>query len=216
MAMKLRCHCDGIKCPPYKHEGVFQPRDDTVKKLLPDLERCADCMASVAPKLPAFREDLRQIAAITLLEKGAAYDPTHASGASFGAFIRPRICITLSNARRKELIHQGREHLQKTSPAFWGPDSAPCFVDELLSELTLANFQRVLPQLRETLTPREQQVFDLIREDMRNRKIAETLHLSPGRVSQLVTQVEIKLKTACQQLGIIEEASRRGAGMNRR
>lgn len=216
MAMRLRCHHKGVKCPPYKHEGVFQPRDTTVRKLLPDLEQCADCMASVAPKLPSFREDLRQIAAITLLEKGPAYAPGHASRASFGTFIRPRICISLSNARRKELIHQGRVHLQKPSPAAWVAESTPCFVDELLSDMTLANFQRCLPELRETLTPREQQVLDLIREDLQHRKIAETLQLSPGRVSQLVTQVEVKLRTECQQLGIIEDASRRGAGVNRR
>ncbi len=40
---------------------------------------------------------------------------------------------------------------------------------------------------------------------MRNRDIAEVLHLSPGRVTQLINQVEIKLKQACQQLGLIEQ-----------
>jgi DNA-directed RNA polymerase specialized sigma subunit len=66
-------------------------------------------MARMAPKLPFFRDDLLQIASITLLEKGPAFDPAHKSCASFGTFIRPRICVSLTNARRKELIHHGRE-----------------------------------------------------------------------------------------------------------
>ncbi|MCG9131805.1 hypothetical protein J5I95_09015 [Candidatus Poribacteria bacterium] len=40
---------------------------------------------------------------------------------------------------------------------------------------------------------------------MRNRDIAEALHLSPGRVFQLINQVEIKLKQAYQQFGLIEQ-----------
>lgn len=45
----------------------------------------------------------------------------------------------------------------------------------------------------------------IIREDMRNTDIVEALHLSPGRVTQLIHQVEIKLKQACQQFGLIEQ-----------
>ena len=55
------------------------------------------------------------------------------------------------------------------------------------------------------LTPRERQVFVFIRQDMRNADIAEALHLSPGRVTQLINQIQIKLKQACQQFGLIEQ-----------
>ena len=112
MSMKLRCQLKGAKCLPFKHNGVFHPDNQTVKRLLPDLNRCANCMAYAAPKLPSFRDDFLQIAAITLLEKGSAFDSAHESRASFGTFIRPRICVSLTNARRKELDHHGRERLQ--------------------------------------------------------------------------------------------------------
>ncbi|MYB94385.1 sigma-70 family RNA polymerase sigma factor [Candidatus Poribacteria bacterium] len=170
-----------------------------------------------------FRDDLLQIASITLFEKGPAFNPAHESRASFGTFIRPRICVSLTNARRKELDHHGRERLQSigasdmynTADAETDTDMAfmlsvpepttESFVDALIWDISLSNFERALPQLLNELTPREQQVFGCIREDMRNTDIAEVLHLSPGRVTQLVNQVEIKLKQACQQLGLIEQ-----------
>ncbi len=220
--MKLKCQNKGTSCPPFKHNGVFYPDNENIKRLLRDLNRCADCMACVAPTLPSFRDDLLQIASITLLEKGPAFDPAHESCASFGTFIRPRICVSLTNARRKELIHHGRESHEPirvsdmhnaadteadSDMAFMSrtPDpTTESFVDTLVWDISVANFERALPELLNELTPREQQVFNCIREDLRNTDIAEVLHLSPGRVSQLVNQVEIKLKRACQQLGLIE------------
>lgn len=221
--MKLRCQSKGKSCPPFKHNGIFYPDNESIKRLLPDLNRCADCMAYVGPTLPYFRDDFLQIASITLLEKGTAFDPTHKSRATFGTFIRPRICVSLTNARRKELDHHGRERLQSigafdtydtadteddTNIAFMLSVPEPTtesFVDALVWDISLANFERALPQLLNALTSREQQVFGCIRQDMRNTDIAEVLHLSPGRVSQLINQVEVKLKQACQQLGLIEQ-----------
>lgn len=223
MRMKLRCQLKGAKCPPFKHNGIFYPDNETIECLLPDLNRCADCMAYAAPTLPYFRDDLLQIASLTLLEKGSAFDPAHESRASFGTFIRPRICVNLTNARRKELVHHGRERLEPigafethnaadteadTDMAFMPnvPDpTTESFVDALIWDISVANFESALPQLLDALTPREQQVFGCIREDMRNTDIAEALHLSPGRVSQLISQVEVKLKQACQQFGLIEQ-----------
>ena len=220
--MKLRCQNKGATCPPFKHNGIFYPHNENIKRLLPDLNRCADCMAYVAPTLLYFRDDLLQIASITLLEKGPAFDSAHESCASFGTFIRPRICVSLANARRKELIHHGRESHEpigafdthNTADTEADSDMAfipnvpdpttESFVDALVWDISVANFERALPELLNGLTPREQQVFNCIREDLRNTDIAEVLHLSPGRVSQLVNQVEIKLKRACQQLGLIE------------
>lgn len=221
--MKLRCQSEGTNCPPFKHSGVFNPSNENIKRLLPDLKRCANCTAYVAPTLPSFRDDFLQIAAITLLEKGAAFDPAHESRASFGTFIRPRICVSLMNAKRKELRHQGREQLEPTSG--WDtheiadmaddttiasirniPDfTTESFVDALIWNMSIANFEGMLPQLLNELTPREREVFICIREDMRNVDIAKALHLSPGRVSQLTNRVETKLKEACQKFGLIEE-----------
>lgn len=222
MAMKLRCQSKGANCPSFKHSGVFHPNNENIKRLLPDLNRCANCTAYVSPKLPSLRDDLLQIASITLLEKGPTFNPKHESRASFGTFIRPRICASLTNARRKELVHQGRERLESmgvsdtrntadtevdTDMAFMSnvPDpTTESFVDALVWDISVTNFERALPQLLNELTPRERQVFIFIREDMRNADIAEALHLSRGRVSQLTNQVETKLKHACQRFGLIE------------
>ena len=114
MSMKLRCQSKGAKWPPFKHNGIFLPDNENIKRLLLDLNRCADCMACATPTLPYFRDDFLQIDSITLLEKGPAFDPAHESRASFGTFIRPRICVSLMNARRKELIHHGREGHEPT------------------------------------------------------------------------------------------------------
>ena len=85
------------------------------------------------------------------------------------------------------------------------PDpNAECFVDELVWEISVANFEKVLPQLLETLTHREQQVFACIREDMSNCDIAKMLELSPPRISQLVRNIERKLREACQKFRLIE------------
>ena len=222
MALKLRCQSKGANCPPFKHDGVFNPNNENIKRLLPDLNRCANCTASVAPKLPSFRDDFLQIASITRFEKGPAFNPEHESRASFGTFIRPRICVSLMNAKRKECRHQGREQLEPTNG--WDPhetadiadDTAiasipnipdpttESFVDALIWDISVANFECMLPQLLNELTPRERQVFIFIREDMRNADIAEALQLSPGRISQLTNQVETKLKHACQKFGLIE------------
>ena len=70
--MKLRCQSKGTNCPPFKHNGIFYPDNETVKRLLPDLNRCADCIAYVTPTLLSFRDDFLQIASITLLEKAPA------------------------------------------------------------------------------------------------------------------------------------------------
>lgn len=222
MAMKLRCQSKGANCPPFKHSGVFHPNNENIKRLLPDLNRCANCTADVSPKLPSLRDDLLQIASITLLEKGPAFNPEHESRASFGTFIRPRICVSLMNAKRKELKHQGREQLEPingwdmheiadiaddtaiASTANISDFATESFVDALIWNISIANFEGMLPQLLNELTPRERQVFIFIREDMRNADIAEVLHLSPGRVSQLTNQVETKLKQACQKFGLIE------------
>ena len=220
----MKCQLVGANCPPYSHKGEFRPNNATITGFLPDLRRCASCIAYGSPSLPAFRDDLIQIASITLIEKGPAFNPTHESGASFGTFIRPRICVSLINAKCKELKHHARER----SESYMDPDidealnqndkakrdidlisnvpdaNAECFVDRLVWEISVANFEKVLPQLLEALTQRERQVFICIREDMPNCDIAKMLQLSPPRISQLVQTIEQKLRQGCQKFGLIE------------
>lgn len=220
--MILKCQLPGAKCPPYSHNGKFLPNDATITGFLPDLRRCANCIAYNSPSLPAFRDDLIQIASITLIQKGPAFNPIHESGASFGTFIRPRICVSLINAKHKELRHHAREYLESDTESdvhqepkyedekdvgliLNAPDvNAEHFVDELIWDISVANFERELPHLLEKLTAREREVFTCIREGMPNCEIAHILELSPPRISQLARSVEQKLREACQKFGLIE------------
>ena len=212
--MKLRCQLKGVKCPRYKHQGFFNPDNKTITRLLPDLAQCARCIACASPKRSEMREDLQQIAALVLIEKGPKFNPTHPSGASFGTFIRPQICGTLMNAKRSELTHRHREHRSFNSVRDPGAEVKQDFgrlreVQACYTEFEEAlvrniSFEAALPKLLKTLTPREREVFACLREDQRNCEIAEVLNLSESRVSQLVTQVTQKLTGAAQRLGLAE------------
>lgn len=215
--MALRCQLRGIKCPPYKHEGIFQPDNETVTSLLPDLTHCAACIANATPQRSDLHDDLLQVAALTLIDKGPKFDPEHASGASFRSFIRVRICGALMNEKNREQRHNMCEGLVSeeacnvhgTSSAARSaerillefPDPHAEFEDELVRDIS---FTAALPELLKTLTPCERNVFVCLREGQRNCKIAEILNLSAPRVSQLVTQVTQKLRRAGQRLGLAE------------
>ena len=217
--MTLRCHqLKGTKCPRYKHQGIFRPTDEMVKPLLPDLRQCAACIVSAAPQRPDLRDDLFQIASLTLIEKGPAFNPTHQSGASFGTFIRPRICGALTDGKKRELTHSDRER-----PIFDGvwdspedpedevnqdggrlsavPDDRAEFEEALVRDISFAT---ALPKLLKMLTPREREIFACLRRNQQNCEIAKVLTISEGRVSQLVKQVTLKLTNAGRHLGLAE------------
>lgn len=216
--MKLRCQLKGIKCPRYKHQGIFRPDDEMVKPLLPDLCQCARCIAYAAPQRPDLQGDLLQVASLTLIEKGPKFNPGHSSKAGFGTFIRPRICGALMHEKNREFTHSARE-----LPSFdgaWDPSDDPDaevnadvgrlwevpdphaeFEVELVRNIS---FTAVLPKLLKMLTPREREVFTCLRADQQNCEIAKALTLSEARVNQLVTQVIQKLTRAAQSLGLTE------------
>ena len=206
--MKIKMSIPRYKCPHYKHQGVFHSDDETVKKILPDLNWCANCTAYANPQCPDIRDDLLQIASVVLVEKGPKFNSLHQSGASFGTFIRPQICGILRNAKEKELLHSRRElpYVDKASDLYGDvdaeanrddgwlpqvPDLKSEFEDELVRDIS---FRETLPKLLQMLTPRERDVFARLRENQQNYEIAEALNLSESRVSQLVTQVTQKLR----------------------
>ena len=217
--MALRCQLGTVKCPSYKHQGIFQANNETVKSLLSDLNHCAACIAAAPPKRPDLHDDLLQIASLTLIEKGPRFDPAHESGAKFGSFIRPYICGALTNAKAKELTYSNRECLdfnghvspcEEASPEVdpdinWlqeVPDPSAVFEDKLIREISFAD---AVPALLKILTPREREIFGCIRENQRNSEIAEVLKLSESRVSQLVNQVTLKLAAAARELGLTDQ-----------
>ena len=219
--MKLRCRSEGMKCPPYAHEGVFEATDDTLTRFESDLNRCAKCTACARPALPSYQEDLLQIARITLWEKGPTFNPNHQRKASFRTYILPWVCGALTKAKRKEYQQSLRftpvcyedDASQENSEAhrngqmrglFTVPDERAGFEDTLIYEMWNADFEKALPQLLQCLTKREQQIFISIRQNMKQVDIAEKLDLSKPRVNQLLKQVELKLRRECQHLGLIE------------
>lgn len=216
--MKLRCQLKGIKCPRYKHQGIFRPTDEMVKPLLPDLRQCATCIASAAPQRSDLRDDFLQLASLTLIKKGPAFSPTHYSGASFGTFIRPRICGALMDEKSRELTHSNRElptfegewdssetpeaEVNQDVGRLWEvPDPHAEFEEALVRDIS---FAAALPRLLKMLTPCERGIFARLRENQRNCEIAADLKISEARVSQLVKQVTLKLTNAAQRLGLVE------------
>lgn len=216
--MKLRCQLKGIKCPRYKHQGIFRPTDEMVKPLLPDLRQCATCMGSAVPQRPDLQDDFLQVASLTLIKKGPAFNPAHRSGASFGTFIRPRICGALMDEKSRELTHSNRElstfdgswdlpedmeaEVNQDIGRLWEvPDAHAEFEEALVRNLS---FAAALPKLLKMLTPREREVFACLRENQQNCEIAKVLTLSEARVNQLVKQVTLKLTHVGQRLGLTE------------
>ena len=218
--MKLRCQIRGGRCPPYIHEGAFKATDETLTRFESDLNRCAKCTAYTSPALPSIQEDLLQIARIILWEKGPTFNPNHQRKASFRSYILPWICGALTREKKKEAQQCWRftsvcyqegasqenseAHPDKQEGVFAGADEKTDFEDTLIYEMWNADFEKALPRLLQRLTKREQQVFTCIREDMKQVDIAERLELSKPRVSQLLKQLERKLRHECQNLGLIE------------
>ncbi len=219
--MKLRCQSKGKRCPPYAHEGVFEASSEMLTHFERDLTSCAKCIAYIRPALPSFQDDLLQIARITLWKKGPAFDPNHQQQASFRSYILPWICGALTREKKRELqqcyrftpVCYQEDSSQESSKAhrngqarelFTLPDKKADFEDTLIYEMWNADFEKALPQLLQGLTERERQAFACIHENMKQCDIAKKLGLSAPRVSQLLKQVELKLRRECQHLGLIE------------
>lgn len=219
--MELRCRLKGAKCPPYEHEGVFEATNKTLIHFESDLERCAKCTAFASPALAHFQEDLLQIARITLFRKGPAFDPNHPKKASFRTYILPWICGALTREKEKERRHyfwltpvseqedssqDGSEaadtHQHRIISGF--PDKEAEFVDTLIWEMWIADFELALPELLHCLTKREKQVFKLTRADMEQIDIAKRLGLTRSRICQILKQVERKLRRECRKRGLVE------------
>lgn len=216
--MTLRCQLRGVKCPPYKHQGIFLPDNETVKSFLPDLKYCGACIANAAPRRSDLREDLFQVASLTLIDKGPTFNPGHESGANFRSFIRVRICGALMDAKEREVRHSTREvsmpdeewdphemsdSADETEIEFLCqfPDPHAEFENRLIRDISFAS---VLPKLLKILTPRERKIFIYLRENRQNHEIAKVLNISKSRVSQLVAQVTLKLTNAVQGFELAE------------
>ena len=208
--MRLKCQSSGVRCPSYEHQGFFVADNETVKSFFPDLKYCAACIGKTPPKRLDLEDDLFQVAALTLIDTGPKFDPSHESGASFRSFIRVRICGRLMDAKQREVKQRLREVPMSYAPVNEGwdcedptsvlevADPEAAFEDRLAEELSIADAE---PKLLTLLTPSEEKVFLYLRQEWQNQEIADVLNLSKGRVSQLVGQIRSKVATVRQRIG---------------
>jgi DNA-binding NarL/FixJ family response regulator len=112
---------------------------------------------------------------------------------------RPKVCRSEDNTQLEWII-LFQSVIDNLSETLSETPSQPN--PEILVQLELAGFQYTLSRQcisvkgSEKLSPREQQVADLIAKGFSNKSIAETLSISPWTVSTYVKRMFIKWKVA--------------------
>ena len=78
------------------------------------IDHCADCVIGNKAQLLSFKEDLRQLAFLTILEETPKYDPDHPSGASYITFTQARTIENVADTVIQQIeIETLRKHLPK-------------------------------------------------------------------------------------------------------
>ena len=171
------------------------------------IHHCANCAIGNKAQLRSFKEDLRQLAFLTVLEETPKYDPDHISGASYITFIKARVCTRLWSERKILLRQHPFTHQEDTD------DDANCEHNPLVDNLTaqaraiedvaetvtqqieIETLRKHLPKLMDRLTQKERTVIEMkFFQEFNGAEIAEILEVSEGRVSQLT-------KSALEKLG---------------
>lgn len=171
------------------------------------IHHCADCAVGNNAQLRSFKEDLRQLAFLTVLEETPKYDPDHPSGASYTTFIKARVCTRLWSERKKVLLQSPFTHQEDMD------DDANCKHNPLVDNLTaqagaiedvaetvthqieIETLRKHLPKLMNRLTQKERAVIEMkFFQEFNGAEIAEILEVSKGRVSQIT-------KSALEKLG---------------
>ena len=190
------------KCPFH----ITQHQPLTAKK---SVGQCVACVSCGNQRLQHMKNDLHQIAYLTILELSPKYDKDHQTGASFATFIRSRVCGKLWDEKKKQLksipfpmLEPVREDNHVASnPLADGLTAAACqcqTIDETVTEhVDLAAFKSMLPQLLRALSKKEGMVLKLkFFKGCKAVDIAKQLGISEGRVSQLSSSALAKLKKA--------------------
>lgn len=81
-----RCPHNRGKCPFY-----IVPEDPLSAKA--SIGQCVACVIANNVQLEGLREDLYQLALLTILEETPNYDPAHPSGASYTTFMKACVCV---------------------------------------------------------------------------------------------------------------------------
>ena len=202
------------KCPFYvSPQNLFSAESS--------IDHCVNCVKRNKTQLESFKEDLRQIAFLTVLEETPKYDPDHPNSASYITFIKARVCTRLWAERQKILRQMPCSHQETADQE--AADSASCgsnlLVDNLAAQanaienvadvvihrIELETLRKHLPKLLEKLTQKERNVIEMkFFKEFSGVEIAKILEVSEGRVSQLTKSALEKLSKA--YLGALERA----------
>lgn len=173
------------------------------------INHCVDCVEGKRTQLESLREDLYQIAFLTVLEETPKYDPNHPSGASFITFIKAKVCTRLWAERRKVLQsipfpldeYTDEQQICEQNPlverlmaeAYMREQLA----DTVIRQIEVEFLQKRLPILLAKLTKKQRKIIELkFFEEQSGVEIAQALNISEGRVSQLTQDALAKLGKA--------------------
>ncbi len=170
------------------------------------INHCTDCVIENKNQLTSFKEDLRQLAFLTILEETPNYDPDHTSGASYITFIKARVCTRLWSESSKLLRQSPYSHQEtyddadrECNPLTDNLTTQACAIADVAETVTqqieIETLQKHLPKLLESLSQRERAVIEMkFFQEFSGGEIAEVLKVSEGRVSQIK-------KVALERLG---------------
>ena len=172
------------------------------------IDHCTDCVVSSNSQMASFKEDLHQLAFLTILEETPKYDPDHPSGASYITFIKARVCTRLHSEKNKILRQRPCTHQEadegaccQSNPLIDNLAAQACAIENVADTVThqieVETLQKHLPKLLDKLTQKERSVIEMkFFQEFSGVEIAEILDISEGRVSQLTKSALEKLDKA--------------------
>ena len=169
------------------------------------IDQCTNCAISNKAQLQSFKEDLRQLAFLVVLEETPKYNPDHPSGASYITFIKARVCTRLYSERKKLLRQLPFAHREdddvgcEHNPSVDNLTAQACAIEDVAETVThqieIETLRKHLPKLMDRLTHKERSVIEMkFFQEFSGVEIAEILEVSEGRVSQIT-------KSALEKLG---------------
>ncbi len=168
--------------------------------------KCVTCVISNNAQMERCRDDLRQIAFLTIVEETSKYDPNHPSNASYTTFIKARVCTRLWSERRNVLRYVTFpdaddsadmdicEHNPLVKGLITEAEAVESLTDSVIRKLEVEKLRKYLPTLLAKLSDKERSVLEMKFWDARSgAEIALSLGISKGRVSQITKSALEKL-----------------------
>lgn len=174
------------------------------------INHCTDCVISSKTQLLSFKEDLRQLAFLTILEETPNYDPDHPSGASYITFIKACVCTRFYSERYKILrqlpfthqeVSDDDDACRESNPLVDNLAAQACAIESVaetvVHQIEVETLRKHLPKLLESLNEKERSIIEMkFFQEFSGVEIAEILEVSEGRVSQLTKTALEKLSKA--------------------